>query len=235
MNIEEIFRELNTSRETLKDLLKQKKYFAQSEYEEMRAEAERIKQKYANLNDELKHDIQEIGRKNQSLLSPLYNGGFIDIEKFANEVSGLLSSFTLKSWEIIAIAFSYKKRVKTSNGLSLVPTEANIIGIAKVGAFSNELTEIIFGDKNWLGNNQAMMGFMEMLNKGDIVLLHIVEQENKTEKMLNLFESGFNGDFDKYLLRFELEYNEKNPIHKYPILMEYMDNYVYTNLTSNKK
>lgn len=234
MEIDEIFNELQSSRANLRDLLKQKKYFAQSEYEELRAEAERIKQKYANLNEELRRDIIELGQKNQRLLSPLYNGGFISIEQFANEVSNILSSSTMKSWEIVAIAFTYKKRVKTESGLSLVPTEANIIGVAKVGAFSNELTEIIFGDKNWLGNNQAMLGFIEMINKGDIILLHIVEQENRAEKMLNLFESGFNGDFDKYLLRFELDYNEKNPIHKYPILMEYMDKYVYQNLTKKK-
>ena len=234
MNIEEVFLEISKSRDGINELLKQKKMFAQSEYEEMRAEAERIKNKYAKLNDEVNQDISNLGKSIQNYSDVLYKGAFISIQEFANDVAQILSSTTQKPWEIVAIAFSYKKRVRDEKGLKLVPTDANIIAVTKSGAFSQNLMDMIFKDKNWLSNNQAMVGFLDMINKGDIVLLHIVENENRAEKILNLFESGFNGDFDKHLLRFELEYNEKNPVHKYPALVGYMDRYIYSQLTKKK-
>ncbi len=234
MNLEEVFIEINKNRDGVNDLLKQKKMFAQSEYEEMRTEAERIKNKYAKLNDEVNQDISVLGKKNQNYSDVLYKGGFISIQDFANGVAQTLSNSTQKPWEIVAIAFSYKKRVRDAGGLKLVPTDANIIAVTRSGAFGKELTDMIFRDKNWLNNNQAMVGFLDMINKGEIVLLHIVENENKAEKILNLFESGFNSDFDKHLLRFELEYNEKNPVHKYPALVGFMDRYIYTQLSKKR-
>ena len=234
-NINEIFSNITKSREQVKDLLRQKKYFGQAEYEELKAEAERIKQKYVNLNKEVNHDIQVLGQRLQVYQDDLFSGGFITIQQFASDIAEVLTKDTGRLWEIVAVAFSYKKRVKQISGLVLTPTDANIIAVAKKGAFSKELTNLIFYDKHWLENNQAMFGFMEMVKKGDIVLLHIVEQENKTEQVLNLFESEFNGDFDKYLLRFELEHNDKNPVHKYPILYEYLDNYVYMTLNRKNK
>ena len=234
-NINEIFSNISHSRGQINALLKQKKFFVQAEYEELKLEAERIKQKYINLNHEVNHDIELIGQKLQMYQDDLFSGGFISIQQFASDIAEILTKNTARLWEIVAVAFTYKKRVKQVSGLVLTPTDANIIAVAKKGAFSRELTNLIFYDKNWLNNNQAMLGFMEMVKRGDIVLLHIVEQDNKTEQVLNLFESGFNGDFDKYLLRFELEYNDKNPAHKYPVLYEYLDNYVYTELNRKGK
>jgi len=80
----------------------------------------------------------------------------------------------------------------------------------------------------------AMMSFMEYVKKGDVVLLHIVEKENDKGKLLNLFESGFNGDFHRYLLRFDLAYNDKNPTNKYPFLQDYLDDYVLKKLLDRK-
>lgn len=234
VNIEEVFVEINKKRTNINELLKQKKMFAQSEYEEMRAEAERIKSKYAKLTSEVNQDIANLGRDIQGYSDALYKGAFISIQDFANGVAQVLSDATLKPWEIVAIAFSYKKRVRDEGGLKLVPTDANIIAVVKSGAFSKDLTDMIFVDKDWLLNNRAMMGFLDMINRGDIVLLHIVENENRAEKILNLFESGFNSDFDKHLLRFELEYNEKNPVHKYPALVGFMDRYIYSQLSKKK-
>jgi len=230
-NISFVFEKMKTIRKQINDLTKQKQLFAQKEYEELQEEAKRIKQKYLQLNDEVNADIKYLNEQYSQFQDELFLGGFIDIGKFANDVANLLSASTGVVWEINAIAFNYKKRTRKEGKFELVPTDANLVAVAKKDAFSQELLQYIFSTKNWLNNNQALMGFMELVKRGDIVLLHIVEQDNKTEKTFNLFEYGFNSDFDKYLLRFETEYNDKNPIHRFPQLNDYLDKYIMEQLS----
>ena len=214
--------------------LKEKKDLQQQEYEEIKNFSELTKEKYKQYYDSINKEIDEINNVMVQYQDDLIVGGFIDIQKFANEISSLMSRNTNYEWEILAIAFTYKKRQKGVFGLQLINTEANIICVAKKDIFSKELTEIIFKQKDWLNNNSAMLAFLEHVKRGDVILLHIVEAENDKEKLLNLFESGFNGDFDRYLLRFDLSYNDKNPVNKYPFLQKYLDDYVLSKLLKNR-
>lgn len=230
----EIFDILFKERQDLFAKLKEKKNLQQQEYEEIKAFSEKTKERYSQYYESLNSEIAGISSNMAKYQDTLFVGGLIDIQKFANDICTLMSQKTRYEWEILAIAFTYKKRKKGVFGLQLINTDANIIAVAKKDIFSEELTKAIFGQKDWLNNNQAMMAFLEHVKRGDVVLLHIVEKENDKEKMLNLFESGFNGDFDRYLLRFDLNYNDKNPTNKYPFLQEYLDNYVLNKLTGGK-
>ncbi len=230
----EVFDIISKERQDLFAKLKEKKDLQQQEYEEIKNFSELTKEKYKQYYDSINKEIDEINNVMVKYQDDLIVGGFIDIQKFANEISSLMSRNTNYEWEILAIAFTYKKRQKGVFGLQLINTEANIICVAKKDIFSKELTEIIFKQKDWLNNNSAMLAFLEHVKRGDVILLHIVEAENDKEKLLNLFESGFNGDFDRYLLRFDLSYNDKNPVNKYPFLQKYLDDYVLSKLLKNK-
>ena len=230
----EVFDIISKERKDLFAKLKEKKELQQQEYEEIKNFSEATKQKYKQFYDVINEDINSINTIMSRYQDDLIIGGFIDIQKFANDISSLMSRKTNYEWEILAIAFTYKKRQKGVFGLQLINTDANIICVAKKDVFSKELTDIIFKQKDWLSNNHAMLAFLEHVKRGDVVLLHIVEAENDKEKLLNLFESGFNGDFDRYLLRFDLAYNDKNPVNKYPFLQEYLDEYVFNKLVAKK-
>jgi len=230
----EVFDIISKERKDLFAKLKNKKDLQQQEYEEIKNFSEATKAKYQTFYDNINKDINDINAVMTQYQDDLIVGGFVDIQEFANEVCSLMSKNTRFEWEIIAIAFTYKKRQKGVFGLQLINTDANIILVAKKDIFPKELTDIIFKQKDWLNNNMAMMSFMEYVKKGDVVLLHIVEKENDKEKLLNLFESGFNGDFDRYLLRFDLAYNDKNPTNKYPFLQDYLDDYVLKKLLDRK-
>lgn len=230
----EIFDILKKERQDLFAKLKEKKNLQQQEYEEIKNFSEKTKERYSQYYDAINNEIGNLNANMSKYQDELFVGGFIDIQKFTNEVCTLLSQRTSFEWEILAIAFTYKKRKKGVFGLQLIDTDANIIAVAKKDVFSEDLTRAIFGQKDWLNNNQAMMAFLEHVKRGDIVLLHIVERENDKEKLLNLFESGFNGDFDRYLLRFDLYYNDKNPTNKYPFLQDYLDSYVFEKLFNKK-
>lgn len=230
----EVFDIISKERKDLFAKLKEKKDLQQQEYEEIKKFSEETKAKYQGLYEKINEDITNINASMTNYQDDLIIGGFIDIQKFANDISSLMSKNTNFEWEILAIAFTYKKRQKGVFGLQLINTDANIIAVAKKDIFSKDLTDIIFKQKDWLNNNSAMMAFLEHVKKGDVVLLHIVEKENDKEKLLNLFESGFNGDFDRYLLRFDLAYNDKNPVNKYPFLQDYLDEYVLTKLLDRK-
>ena len=230
-----VYEEIKAQRFEVQRHLKEKRKLMQQEYEEIRDFSEITKQKYARYYAEINQEIKKLNDGLTDYQDELMVAGFIEIEKFANDACHLLSKYTNFEWEIVAIAFQYKKRQKGDFGLQLINTDANIVGVAKKDVFSKELIKAIFGKKDWLSNNQEMMAFMEHVQKGDIVLLHIVEKENDDEKFLNLFESGFNGDFDKHLLRFDLHYNEKNPATKYPFLQTYLDEYVFTALAKKEK
>ncbi len=230
----EVFDIISKERKDLFAKLKEKKDLQQREYEEIRNFSEITKAKYKEYYDRINEDISNINSSMIQYQDDLLIGGFIDIQKFANDVSSLMSRKTNFEWEILAIAFTYKKRQKGVFGLQLINTDANIIAVAKKDIFSKDLTDIIFKQKDWLNNNSAMMAFLEHVKRGDVILLHIVEKENDKEKLLNLFESGFNGDFDRYLLRFDLAYNDKNPVNRYPFLQEYLDEYVLSKLVDKK-
>ncbi len=230
----EVFDIISKERKDLFAKLKEKKELQQQEYEEIKKFSELTKSKYKEYYDNINNEIKNINDVMIQYQDDLLLGGFIDIQKFANDVSSLMSKNTNYEWEILAIAFTYKKRQKGVFGLQLINTDANIICIAKKDIFSKDLTDIIFKQKDWLNNNNAMLAFLEHVKRGDVILLHIVEAENDKEKLLNLFESGFNGDFDRYLLRFDLAYNDKNPVNKYPFLQDYLDNYVLNKLLDKK-
>lgn len=233
-NYNDIFEILKKERQDLFAKLKEKKNLQQQEYEEIKHFSEKTKERYSQYYDAINNEIGILNSNMSKYQDSLFVGGFIDIQKFTNDICTLLSQKTNFEWEILAIAFTYKKRQKGVFGLQLIDTDANIIAVAKKDVFSDDLTRAIFGQKDWLNNNQAMMAFLEHVKRGDIVLLHIVEKENDREKLLNLFESGFNGDFDRYLLRFDLCYNDKNPVNKYPFLQEYLDDYVFEKLNNKK-
>ena len=230
----EVFDIIVKERKDLFAKLKEKKDLQQQEYEEIKRFSETTKEKYKVFYDNINKDISDINKLLTQYQDDLIVGGFVEIQSFTNDVCSLMSKNTGYEWEILAIAFTYKKRQKGVFGLQLINTDANIIAVAKKDIFSKELTDVIFKQKDWLNNNGAMLAFMEHVKKGDVVLLHIVEKENDKQKVFNLFESGFNGDFDRYLLRYDLAFNEKNPAVKYPFLQEYLDQYVLNKLLDRK-
>jgi len=224
----QVLENIKKNRDRIAEIVKVKHNLQQEEYEQLRVFSEQLKLKYALKNKALNEEIVSISDNLKSYQDELMLKGFINIEKLANDVTYLLNANTSFEWEILALAIKYKKRKKGNFGLMLIDTKANLIAVAKKNILSQDLMQIIYKQDDWLSKNSAIIAFMELLEKGDIVLLHIVEDENDKQKELNLLESGFNSDFDKYLLRYALEYNEKNPTYKYKFLQGYLDNYIFS-------
>ena len=94
----EVFDIISKERKDLFAKLKEKKDLQQQEYEEIKNFSERTKAKYKEFYDKINADIDGINSAMLQYQDDLLIGGFIDIQKFANDISSLMSKNTNYEW-----------------------------------------------------------------------------------------------------------------------------------------